>query len=88
MYVPNYGMAVPNYGMHVPYHGTEIFIAKTKHLTRENGYYRLVPVCVAQREDGSWDEFFAMKKAPIIEVELSDGRGRISEICSTDVVFS
>ena len=52
-----------------------------------NGYYRLVPVCVAQREDGSWDEFFAMKKAPIIEVELSDGRGRISEICSTDVVF-
>lgn len=54
----------------------------------ENGYYRLVPVCVAQREDGSWDEFFAMKKAPIIEVELSDGRGRISEICSTDVVFS
>lgn len=53
----------------------------------ENGYYRLVPVCVAQREDGSWDEFFAMKKAPIIEVELSDGRGRISEICSTDVVF-
>lgn len=53
----------------------------------ENGYYRLVPVCVAQRVDGSWDEFFAMKKAPIIEVELSDGRGRISEICSTDVVF-
>ena len=53
----------------------------------ENGYYRLVPVCVAQREDGSWDEFFAMKKAPIIEVELFDGRGRISEICSTDVVF-
>ena len=53
----------------------------------ENGFYRLVPVCVAQREDGSWDEFFAMKKAPIIEVELSDGRGRISEICSTDVVF-
>lgn len=53
----------------------------------ENGYYRLVPVCVAQREDGSWDESFAMKKAPIIEVELSDGRGRISEICSTDVVF-
>lgn len=53
----------------------------------ENGYYRLVPVCVAQREDGLWDEFFAMKKAPIIEVELFNGRGRISEICSTDVVF-
>ena len=31
----------------------------------EDGYYRLIPVCVALREDASWDEFFAMKKAPI-----------------------
>lgn len=65
----------------------QVLPVKMKLTGLENGYYRLVPVCVAQREDGSWDEFFAMKKAPIIEVELSDGQGRISEICSTDVVF-
>lgn len=53
----------------------------------ENGYYRLVPVCVALQEDASWDEFFAMKKAPIIEVELADGRGRISEVCAPDAHF-
>lgn len=53
----------------------------------EDGYYRLIPVCVALREDASWDEFFAMKKAPIIEVELSKGKGRISEICSADAHF-
>lgn len=53
----------------------------------EDGYYRLVPVCVARNADGSWNEFLRMKKAPVIEVELSGGVGRISEICSEKVRF-
>lgn len=65
----------------------QVLPVKMKLTGLENGYYRLVPVCVAQREDGSWDEFFAMKKAPIIEVELSDGQGRISEVCASDAHF-
>ena len=53
-----------------------------------NGYYRLVPVCAAMGEDGTWGDFLRMKKAPTIEVELTDGKGRISETCSAeDVVF-
>jgi hypothetical protein len=53
-----------------------------------NGYYRLVPVCAAMGEDGTWGDFLRMKKAPTIEVELTDGKGRISETCSTEnVVF-
>lgn len=52
-----------------------------------DGYYRLVPVCVAHREDGSWDDFYPMKKAPIVEVELADGAGRISEVCSQEPLF-
>lgn len=52
-----------------------------------DGYYRLIPVCMARKDDGSWDDFFPMKKAPIIEVELSHGSGRISEICSEEPRF-
>ena len=52
-----------------------------------NGYYRLIPVCVARKDDGSWDEFFPMKKAPIIEVELANGAARISETCTEDAHF-
>ena len=53
----------------------------------KDGYYRLLPVCVARKEDQSWDEFFLMKKAPVIEVELKDGTGRISEIYSEEPHF-
>ncbi len=28
----------------------------------QDGYYRLLPVCVARKEDLSWDEFFLMKR--------------------------
>ena len=52
-----------------------------------NGYYRLIPVCVARKDDGSWDEFLPMKKAPIIEVELANGTARISETCTEDAHF-
>lgn len=52
-----------------------------------NGYYRLIPVCIARKDDGSWNEFLRMKKAPTIEVELSNSTGRISEICTEDVHF-
>ncbi len=53
-----------------------------------DGYYRLVPVCAAMGEDGTWGDFLRMKKAPTIEVELTGGKGRISETCSAeDVVF-
>lgn len=48
----------------------------------QDGYYRLLPVCVARKEDQSWDEFFLIKKAPVVEVELKDRTGRISEIYS------
>ena len=52
-----------------------------------NGYYRLIPVCIACKDDGSWDEFLPMKKAPIIEVELANGTARISETCTEDAHF-
>ena len=52
-----------------------------------NGYYRLIPVCVARKDNGSWDEFLPMKKAPIIEVELANGAARISEACTEDAHF-
>ena len=52
-----------------------------------NGYYLLSPVCVARKDDGSWDEFLPMKKAPIIEVELANGAARISETCTEDAHF-
>lgn len=52
-----------------------------------DGYYRLIAVCTARKDDGSWDDFFPIKKAPIIEVELSSGSARISEICSEEARF-
>ena len=53
-----------------------------------DGYYRLIPVCVTYNENGTWDkEFFCMKKAPIIEVELNNGTGRISEMCADSARF-
>ena len=52
-----------------------------------DGYYRLVPVCVALKADGTWDDFLPMKKAPIIEVELANGTGRISEKNHEDAHF-
>ena len=52
-----------------------------------NGYYRLIPVCIARKDDGSWDEFLPMKKAPVIEVELANGAARISETCTEDAHF-
>lgn len=52
-----------------------------------DGYYRLVPVCVALKADGTWDDFLPMKKAPVIEVELANGTGRISEKSHEDAHF-
>ena len=52
-----------------------------------NGYYRLIPVCVSRNDDGTWSDFFRMKKAPTIEVELTDDAGRVSEVCSDDAQF-
>lgn len=52
-----------------------------------DGYYRLVPVCVALKADGTWDDFLPMKKAPVIEVELANGTGRISETSHEDAHF-
>ncbi len=51
------------------------------------GYYRLVPICTARNEDGTWDDFLPIKKSPLIEVELSDSTARISEICSDSAHF-
>ncbi len=42
----------------------------------ENGYYRIIAICAARKDDGSWDDFLPMKKAPVIGVELKDGAGR------------
>lgn len=53
----------------------------------ENGYYHIIAICAARKDDGSWDDFLPMKKAPVIEVELKGGAGRISEICSEDAHF-
>ena len=52
-----------------------------------DGYYRLVPVCAALKDDGTWDEFFPIKKAPIIEVELTGSVGRVAEMCAADAHF-
>lgn len=52
-----------------------------------DGYYRLVPVCAAINNDGTWDAFLPIKKAPIIEVELTNGTGRIAEICTEEAHF-
>ena len=53
----------------------------------ENGYYHIIAICAARKEDGSWDDFLPMKKAPVIGVELKNGAGRISEICTEDAHF-
>lgn len=52
-----------------------------------DGYYRLVPVCAALNNDGTWDAFLPIKKAPIIEVELTNGTGRIAETCTDEAHF-
>lgn len=52
-----------------------------------DGYYRLVPVCAAINNDGTWDAFLPIKKAPIIEVELNNGTGRIAETCTEEAHF-
>lgn len=52
-----------------------------------DGYYRLVPVCAAINNDGTWDAFLPIKKAPIIEVELTNGTGRIAETCTDEAHF-
>lgn len=52
-----------------------------------DGYYRLVPVCAAINNDGTWDAFLPIKKAPIIEVELANGTGRIAETCTDEAHF-
>ncbi len=44
-----------------------------------DGYYRLVPVCAEWKDDGSWDEWLRMRKAPVMEIELEGGRRRVSE---------
>ena len=53
----------------------------------ENGYYHIIAICAARKDDGSWDDFLPMKKAPVIGVELKDGAGRISEICTENAHF-
>lgn len=77
---------------HAGFMGTDYLMNQPQAITisvsdLENGYYRLVPVCVPSAADGTWGEIFRMKKAPVIEVELTDGTGRISEICSEEVLF-
>lgn len=53
----------------------------------DDGYYRLVPVCVARHDDGTWDAPIRMKKAPTIEVQLANTCGRIAEMCTDTAHF-
>lgn len=74
---------------HNGYMGTDYLINQPQSISvnlanMPDGYYRLIPVCVARKEDGTWDEFLPMKKAPVIEVQLTGGSGRISETCSEE----
>lgn len=74
---------------HNGYMGTDYLINQPQSISvnlanMPDGYYRLIPVCVARKEDGTWDEFLPMKKAPAIEVQLTGGSGRISETCSEE----
>lgn len=74
---------------HNGYMGTDYLINQPQSISvnlanMPDGYYRLRPVCVARKEDGTWDEFLPMKKAPVIEVQLTGGSGRISETCSEE----
>lgn len=52
-----------------------------------SGYYRLVAVCAIRNGDGTWSDLFRIKKAPIIEVELTPTAGRVSETSSPDARF-
>ncbi len=77
---------------HDGYMGTDYLIneaqgIKTSVKGLANGYYTLVPVCMARNDDGSWGEIFRMRRAPVIEIELTDGSGRIAEMCTTDAHF-
>ena len=72
--------------------GTDYLINQVQHIRLSldglaDGYYRLVPVCATVKDDGTWDDFVRMKKAPVIEVELAGGTGRISEMCSEEAHF-
>ena len=68
---------------HDGFMGTDYLVNQPQHVQMSlaglaNGYYRLTPVCVARNDDGTWGDLFRMKKAPIIEVELTDGcRSRV-----------
>lgn len=77
---------------HDGYMGTDYLIneaqgIKTSVKGLANGYYTLVPVCIARNDDGTWGEIFRMRRAPVIEVEQTDGSGRIAEMCTTDAHF-
>lgn len=77
---------------HDGFMGTDYLVNQPLHVQirldgLSNGYYRLIPVCVSRNDDGTWSDFFRMKKAPTIEVELTDDAGRVSEVCSDDAQF-
>lgn len=52
-----------------------------------NGYYRLVPMCVALLPDGKWDEWVKMKNAPTMEIELTNANIRIAELNKQEAGF-
>lgn len=77
---------------HDGFMGTDYLVNQPLHVQirldgLSNGYYLLIPVCVSRNDDGTWSDFFRMKKAPTIEVELTDDAGRVSEVCSDDAQF-
>lgn len=77
---------------HDGFMGTDYLVNQPQHVQMSlaglaNGYYSLTPVCVARNDDGTWGDLFRMKKAPIIEVELTDKAGRVSEVCSDEAHF-
>lgn len=45
----------------------------------EDGYYRFVPLCAAAKDNGEWDDWLKMKRAPNMEIELRGNIVRISE---------
>ncbi len=64
--------------------GTDYLMNRPQHIKLslpelEDGYYRIVPICTARKDDGSWDTYVKMKKAPIAEIELTGGKARIAE---------
>ena len=44
-----------------------------------NGYYRLMPICAAVSDDGKWGAWIKMRRAPLMEIEIKNGRVRVSE---------